>query len=326
MHHIRSNIFSRGWRSFCQPFIMLCCFIFFMAAEGFADEPVQVAPALEANAQVPDAPTSFPDQTPLKIYFFNPEINASRNLVLKNTWDSFLGKHGNFSFQPVDGLEDFKGLLEQEQGAAFIMSEWLFNNLKLKSREVFKVVMQGLKGGQDTYRRILVGNSGELDLEKARIASSGDKARNLKILADMFPELSAQQIGQLKLLEVPKDIDALLALGYGLADLALTSEISLANMAMLNENRFRELDVIKQSKPLGQSILVFKTLDESKRQAVARSLINMPDTSHGRRAINMIGLDDWKILDTSLSSIVSLAKDDTSKPLQDSDNNKGGRQ
>ena len=311
MHHIRSNTDSRGRRVILRLF-MLCCFMFFMMAQGFADTAEQRVSLAVEDSSVSEPIVSAPENEPLKIYFFNPEINASRNLVLKNTWDTFLSEQGKFTFQPVDRQEDFKHLLENQQGAAFIMAEWLFNKLEHKSRNAFNLALQGMKDGQDTYKRILVSNSKLLDLDRARIACSGDRARNLKILSDMFPELSAHQIDQLKLLQVPKDIDALMALGYGLADLALSSEVGLSNMAMLNENRFRALNVIKESKPLGQSILVFKDMEPAKQAAVVHSLLNMPETALGRQAINLIGLDNWKVLDTRLSSMINQVKDGVS--------------
>lgn len=336
MHHLRSSIHGRGRHIVCQLF-MLCCFMFFMAAEGVAETRL---PASEPGSSISDSSLSPQSpKTPLKLYFYNPEINASRNLVLKNAWDTFLADHGHFIFQPVDGREDFRRLLQEEQDAAFIMSEWFFKNLEI-DQALFTVAMQGLKDGQDTYRRILVGYSSSIDIDKARIAFSGNKTRTLKILREMFPELSGLQLSQLKLLEVPKDIDALMALGYGLADLALSSEVSLANMAKLNQNRFQALHALKESKPIGQSILVFSLNNASLKEQLARGLMLMPESDSGRRAISMIGLDNWKILDSELGSQLnrtmvsseSLAAEtsvqpasDTSKKGTDTPSHNGGQ-
>jgi hypothetical protein len=304
---------------------MLCCFIFFMAAEGFAE-------TVQAPHQVSSLSTALSASAPLKIYYYNPEINASRNLVLKETWDTYLGEQLQFTFQPVDRQGDFKRLLENEPSAAFIMSEWLFNTLQLEQDAFFSLAMQGLKDGQDTYLRILVGQTTMFDPKKARIASSGDKARSLKILADIYPELSADQVAQLKILQVPKDIDALMALGYGLADVALTSQVSLMNMAKLNESRFQKLKIIKESKPLGQSILVFKSIEKADKENLVRSLIDMPGSEQGRQAISMIGLDAWKIVDAALSSMVSRVNAKTETAVADKtyeqasdENNNGGQ-
>ena len=92
--------------------------------------------------------------------------------------------------------------------------------------------------------------------------------------------------------------------------MALTSELSLTIMANLNQSRFQELSIIEHSKPLRQSILVFKQLDKKDQQTLVRSLISMPDSEPGRQAISMIGLDNWKILDAELSNLMSHAKSD----------------
>jgi hypothetical protein len=269
-----------------------------MAAEGVAET------ALLSHAVTSDKVTT-PASPSLKIFYYNPEINASRNTVLKNTWDTYLDPLGKLVFQPVDRRSDFDDLLQKEASAVFIMSEWLFDKLDLQGNEFYKVALQGLKDGADTYHRILVGHDNEVDLATARIASSGDKGRSLALLAEIFPELSASQIAQLKLLQVPKDIDALMALGYGLADLALGSEVSLSSMARLNQNRFQQLKVIRQSKPLSQSIVVLKSIKAEDKSKLIQRLLSMPDSESGQQAMSLIGLDNWKIIDPELNTMLS---------------------
>lgn len=259
---------------------------------------------------------------PLRIFFYNPEINASRNLVLKQTWDKYLLEQGQFSFQPVDQEENFKRLLKDEAQAAFIMAKWFYDALNDPPKAQLELALQGVKAGKATYRRVLVGPVEHLEIMQARIASSGSKQRALQIIAKMYPELSPSQRQQLKLLTVPKDIDALMALGYGLADLALSSEASLESLARLNETRFRQLRILKESQPLKQSVVVFKNINNEEKQRISRAFLDIATMHSGQQAMSLIGLDDWRPPAT-LSAKAGSKRDSSTQQMQ---NKNGGQE
>jgi hypothetical protein len=243
-----------------------------------------------------------PDHSPsrTKIYFYNPEINTARNLVLKNTWDSYLYEMGHYEFQPVDDGKDFEKLVRQEKDAAFIMAEWLYHSLfssaSLENQDI-ELAFRGIKNGNDTYRKILVANKSTLDFEKVTIACSGSKARAQEVLKSIYPELSTQQLENLNVLLVPKDIDALMAVGYGLAEMALTTQVSLSKMALINEHIYKDMIVLKESKPFRRSVLVFKSSNKALKQNLAQALINMTMHPAGQEAMSLLGLDAWKTVD-----------------------------
>ncbi len=230
-----------------------------------------------------------------KIYFYNSEIKTSNNVVLKSSWDTYLSRYGTFSFQPVDQVERFKDLLASEHSAAFILSEWLYHSLSIAAHPEYELLLQGMKDQQTTYHRVLVSYSDALDIASSRIASSGNRLKTLQILADIYPHLSESQLKQLKILEVPKDFDALFALSYGLAEFALATELSLENLASLNEHRYKQLVVLKRSKPLGQSVVLVKNFDNKEKDALTQSFRKMPESQDGRQAMGMIGLDAWQL-------------------------------
>lgn len=235
-----------------------------------------------------------------KVYFYNPEINTARNLVLKNSWDTYLYQVGHYELQPVDDGESFTKLIHQEQDAAFIMAEWLYASLTSSlglDKQPVELAFVGVKSGSDTYRKILVTNKSALNFENVTIASSGSKERTRKVLSSIYPEYSEKQLDNMNVLSVPKDIDALMAVGYGLAEMALTTEVGLSKIAHLNEHLYNELLVLRKSEPFKRSVLVIKSNNLELKAALASALSNMNQDPKGQQAMSLLGLDEWKAID-----------------------------
>ena len=295
--------------------LLITCWACF--SQNFA---LSAEPGLDVNPDLTETPIIKSSTPRTKIYFYNPEINTARNLVLKNTWDSYLHEKGNFEFQPVENGEDFSKLVHQESNAAFIMAEWLYSELFAfpnSDKHNVQLAFRGIKNGEDTYKKILVSNKGALDFEKVTIACSGSKARAREVIKSIYPELSSQQLEALKILLVPKDIDALMAVGYGLAEMALSTELSLSKMSLLNNNLYKDMIVLKESSPLRRSVLIFKSTNSELKASLANALLNMKNHSQGKKALTLLGLDEWKVTD----KLVALSH----SGLMDEENKKGGQ-
>lgn len=249
---------------------------------------------------IPQQASTLLEKAPLtntKIYFYNPEINTAPNLVLKNAWDSFLFTKGRYEFQPVENANDFLSALRKEENAAFIMADWLYQTMYLSNSNTTTkpaISFYGMKDGEITYRKILVANKQSLELEKLTIASSGSRERAIEVLASIYPYMSQSQLTSLKLLLVPKDIDALMAVGYGLADMALSTEVSLNKMAALNGHLYKDMIILKESEPLTRSVLIFKSDNAELKMHLNEVFTHMSEYLHGQRALSLLGLDAWK--------------------------------
>lgn len=306
---ITSAYFKQSPLSLC---LIICCTVicpnFVVLAETTA------SPVLDNAHQV---------SSRTKVYFYNPEINTARNLVLKNAWDNYLYQMGHYELQPVDNGESFTKLIHQEEDSAFIMAEWLYASLTSSEidKQALELAFVGVKSGSDTYRKILVANKSTLNFENVTIASSGSKERTRKVLSSIYPEYSVQQLDNMKVLSVPKDIDALMAVGYGLAEMALTTEVGLSKIALLNEHLYNDLLVLRKSDPFKRSVLVFKSNNLELKTALAGALSNMNQDPKGQQAMSLLGLDEWKSIDKKIvKDRKSLIHISNSKGGQNNDN------
>ena len=285
-------------------FFTFCCMLLYPNFDLLADGSQFEAPSLLNAASLRT-----------KIYFYNPEINTARNLVLKNTWDKYLYALGDYEFQPVDDETEFIRLVQDQTDAAFIMADWFYASLfsSKATEHNLNLAFQGIRNGKDTYSKILIANKSSLDLENVTIACSGSKDRAKDILSSIYPELSTHQLDKLNILLVPKDIDALMAVGYGLAEMALSTEVGLSKMSRLNKNLYKDMIVLRESKPLKRSVLVFKSTNSVLKSSLARLMMNMAKTSDGHQAMNLLGLDEWKVKPIFSAQISKHIKEDTNK-------------
>jgi len=238
----------------------------------------------------------------LTIYFYNPEINITRNAVLKNTFDLYLETQGAYQFQPVDNKETFEALIKNKHNAIFMMSNWHY--LQLKKTPIFhasKLVLRGIKNGKDTYHKILVGKQSKLDLQTMSLATSGNEEYSRSVLNGIYSKRSIDQFSSLNILAVPKDIDALMAVGFGLADAALTTRSSLEKLSTLYKQQNQALHILGESHALKRLAVVFKQVPQAKQHQIQSTLIQMKKSKKGKRGLNMLGLDDWQLVDQQLT-------------------------
>jgi len=238
----------------------------------------------------------------ITIYFYNPEINITRNAVLKNTFDLYLETQGAYQFQPVDNKKTFEALIKNKNNAIFMMSNWHY--LQLKKTPLLQtsiLVLRGTKNNNDTYHKILVGKQPKLDLQTMSLATSGNEDYSRSVLSSIYSKQSIDQFSSLNILAVPKDIDALMAVGFGLADAALTTKSSLEKLSTLYKQQNQSLHILGESRALKRLAVVFKQIPEPENNQIQSILKLMAKSKKGKRGLNMLGLDDWLLVDERLT-------------------------
>lgn len=229
-------------------------------------------------------------ESPLTIYFHNPEVSTVRNEVLKTVMDRYLVEKGDFSFQPVAMADTFESLLTTQESALFILPSWYFEQLRERDPSL-KARLLGMKQRRSSYHKVLVSAETQLPETHPIVAIAGTEEHGQRLLQSMLGKTSAQGV---QLLIVPKDIDALMSLQFGLADAALTRESSLRTYAALNQDTHKVFKELGRSPPI-QGLLVAARLDENPQlRAALGALQGMPDSEDGRFGLNMLGLDDWE--------------------------------
>ena len=229
------------------------------------------------------------------IHFYNPEININKFAYLKTEIDSYLSNFDNFRFQPFSNMQVFENyILNKKKGVLFI-SSWHYNLLQKKVSLIPFLV--GMINGKPTHKKILISKKGIDDLLRLKnvtIASSGNYEYTNSTLKTMLSKNNPALLKTQKILVVPKDIDALMAVGFGMANAALTSENSLQDLASINPNMHKSLNTICVSDNfLLPVIATFQGYTKNDEKLI-EVIENMAFSEIGIKDLKMLGLEGWK--------------------------------
>lgn len=228
------------------------------------------------------------------IYFYNPEISTTRNLVLKTTFDRYFQQNSSLFLQPVAEKETFHQLLKEHQDSFFILSSWHYQALGHASG--MQVVFRGQKDGTDTFYKLFIGTSDSLlnSREPITVATSVSESRSARLLDSVLTSDSANLINRVTWLIVPKDIDALMSVGFGMADAALASEASLETLSMVYRDQYRKLHVLGKTLPLKRLVIIASQEALASHPEFIKQIDNMSRGPKGKLGLKLLGLDGWK--------------------------------
>ena len=177
------------------------------------------------------------------------------------------------------------------------MSSWHFRQLKRKSPIDMEAELVGVSKGKATYEKILTTKSIiiNINLLKGKIvASSGDEDYTKNVLMQMLGEGKNDIVNSVKILTVPKDIDALMAVGYGMADSALTTENSLAKLATISPKQYGFLRPLAKSEEILLPIVAAPKNYDENIKLLLTIIENMETVLEGKKNLKMLGVDGWK--------------------------------
>jgi hypothetical protein len=227
------------------------------------------------------------------IYFYSPETSVDNYGSLKAEFDSYLSRHGTFTFQPFSDRETFEEFSLGKTNCLLIISSWHFASLR--KRTSMEPLLVGVLGSKTTQRRILCASRsvGSVDLLKGeRIAAAGTDEHARTILRDML-RTSTALADPLNILVVPKDIDALMAVSFRVARASLTTEESLARLGQINPKQHAQLQILAISEEVLLPIVASKGASMGTGH-LAEIMRRMPEQTEGRRLLRMLGVESFK--------------------------------
>ncbi len=228
------------------------------------------------------------------IYFYNPETNINNFVLLKNEFDKYLSDYGQFTFQPFSDRNTFEKFVSKKRDGIFLLSSWHYQDLKDKIP--IEPIFVGISKGKPTQRKILFVKENITDIDSLRgksIASSGSEEYTKNLLLQMLGEEKKNIVNSLKILTVPKDIDALMAFGFGMANAALTTEHTKAKLLTINPKLCEMLRELASTETYLQIVAAPKQFNEDIQQLLLL-VEKMTSSMDGRKKLKMISLDGWK--------------------------------
>ena len=243
------------------------------------------------------------------VFFYNPESSVDNFAALKTEFDGYLASQGAYSFQPFSERLTFENMLANKAQGVFLLSSWHYAQLNAKTP--LSAVLVGVVNGQTLQRKILI--SRDLPdisaLSTATIAGAGSeeylRGQLQQMLGNQFAELSKK----IKLLTVPKDIDALMAVGFGVATAAIASENSFSKLALINPKQHAQLKTLASGEKSPLLIAAVAKPQQQEEAPLLNAIEKMSQQPGGEKKLKMLGLDGWKridALDAELTKQLSL--------------------
>lgn len=238
------------------------------------------------------------------LYFYNPESNINDFRSLKKLFNRYLSsatKTGNYRFQPFKNKAIFESFLKKprKRNDVFLLSSWHYQNLmKQKAFVKFKPIFVGTINNNPTYTKVLTTKKTIRNLKqlrRKRIASAGNRDYSKKTVQFIGAQKGLKPHTPFRILTVPKDIDALMSVLFGMAQGALISRESLSTFARINKRKSRKLRQHGESSAIMLPVVIaYQPISKKSTKRLLSAIREMPSSSKGKEVLGLLGWDGWK--------------------------------
>jgi len=210
-------------------------------------------------------------------------------------FDRYLSKFGPYEFQPFCARDVFEKQVKGKENCLLLLSSWHYRHIYKKY--ALTPALTGMRNGKKYQRKILVAGERPADIEAkpGLIASASSFQYTTSALKRMLKKFAEQRF---QVLTVPKDIDALMSVGFGMAKLAFASENAFDDLKGINPMLCSKMKVLAEGEETLRLILALPQGFAGNSRKIIDMIRNMPMDSDGKRRIRMLGLDGWQELDS----------------------------
>ena len=233
----------------------------------------------------------------IKIYFYSSETNVNNFKSLKMEFDRYLSKFGPYEFQPFSARDVFEKQAKDKGNCLLLLSSWHYRHIHKKYG--LTPILTGVRNGKKYQRKILVVDEMVSDIEAAKpglIASASSLQHTTSVLKKMLKKYAKHTF---RVLTVPKDIDALMSVGFGMAKLAFASENAFDELKGVNPKLCSKMRILAEGEETLLLVVALPRGFTGNSKKTINMIRNMPKDSDGQRRIRMLGLDGWQELNSS---------------------------
>jgi hypothetical protein len=232
------------------------------------------------------------------IYFYSSETTINNFKSLKMEFDRYLSKIGPYEFQPFSSRATFERHIKGRENCLVLLSSWHYRHIH--KQYALTPALMGLRKGKKYQKRVLVCAEKAMQIEalkSARLASASNLQHTTSVLKAMLKGKYAEKL--FRILTVPKDIDALMSVGFGMSKMALTTGNCLEELKQVNPNLCKKMSVVAEGEESFLMILAVPRGFAEEAQKMVNAIQEMSADPDGKRKIRMLGLDGWQRFDPS---------------------------
>lgn len=219
-----------------------------------------------------------------KVYFYTTQSNINNFKSLKVNFDTYLQKFGKYEFQAFSDQESFE-LYLKDKNIIVILSSWHYLRIAKKYEIEAKLVAQKRDSITDT--KVLIGKKG------AKLGGMVTSAYTTKHTNSLLDRLVKDN--KLSVVKVPKEIDALMSVGFGMSQFALVSQDSFKLLQEINGFLAKDLEIYKESQQYYRMLVASKHTD-TKAENINKIFSKMDTDNDGKKVLNLLGVDKLVVL------------------------------
>ncbi len=182
------------------------------------------------------------------IFIFNPEGNVQQARAAKISLETYLEEYGITSTVYIfANPKDFDDAVERLKPDFAIVSSYYFDAMSAQYK--WHELLSGFNGGSQGFRKILVTpkniNSPE-KLNNQGIATISLGPSTIKFVDEKFLSPIGLSVANVRLVTVSKDIDAIMALGFGQVKGAIVTRESFSTLQRINPEAVKSLTQLRE--------------------------------------------------------------------------------
>ena len=234
-----------------------------------------------------------------EFYYFNPDSPQSNLGQLKNEFETYFSNN-NFScsFQPFTHFVDFHRLSRERRPSFILVPEWYLHKYG-KELGLHPLLIQ-VRNGLTFYEKILltsktsVSEIKDYDTVPFAMTSMGPNGQTTSVKELVAGELISVQ--QLNIINVPKDLDAILALVLGQVKMALVAQDNLQIISSVNPRITQTIQRLDKSIRVSMPVLCYLEgrVKSDDIEKLVQTFRQMTAEKPRNRIMEMLQIDDWQ--------------------------------
>lgn len=239
------------------------------------------------------------DPLPKEFYYYNPDAPQSNLGLLKKEFEAFLADNNfQYTFQPFTHFADFHRLSSEKRPAFILVPEWYYR--KYGESLGLRPLLVPVRDGIASYEKVLlIGPDPATAINDYEIISFAMTTMGPDGEASVVSKLVTEQLvslQQLNIINVPKDLDAILALVLGQVKMALVAQDNLRIISDVNPRITQKVKKLEKSITIPMPVLCYLEgrVDASDVQRLLETFKKMAAEQPRNTIMEMLHIDDWQ--------------------------------
>jgi hypothetical protein len=221
------------------------------------------------------------------MYFYHPDANLRDVAQLKSqVQEYFRSIDSKIQLTAFLKLQDLEKAIRSKPPDILLASSWVSKTTG--SQHGYKPLLVGQVGTNRSYKKVLISKKALPPSGSPSLSMVGLGQQNLK---QLVPKL--RKYAHLNVIEVSKDLDAVLAVSFGQVDLGLVRSQNIEAIRKVNAMAVKGIQVLAQSAPIEYPII---SASPKLEQPVIDKFVQVLPTikdAKSAQALDLMGFESW---------------------------------